>query len=130
VDADFVEASATLGAQSAMSVFVSSTAIVLILLLEPPHRIFTAWAPVSSDRRPTWLALGLFAAFAVVLVVPATREYFGLTAPDPPVLEIPGIALVLWFVTLSVALRYRVLERVLGLRPRPIPTAPTAPATP
>ena len=85
VDADFVEASATLGAQSAMSVFVSSTAIVLILLLEPPHRIFTAWAPVSSDRRPTWLALGLFAAFAVVLVVPATREYFGLTAPDPPV---------------------------------------------
>ncbi|WP_328310386.1 HAD-IC family P-type ATPase [Actinomycetospora sp. NBC_00405] len=127
VDADFVEASATLGAQSAMSVFVSSTAIVLILLLEPPHRIFTAWAPVSSDRRPTWLALGLFAAFAVVLVVPATREYFGLTAPDPPVVEIPAIALVLWFVTLSVALRYRVLERVLGLRPRPAPMAPTTP---
>ena len=123
VDADFVEASATLGAQSAMSVFVSSTAIVLILLLEPPHRIFTAWAPVSSDRRPTWLALGLFAAFAVVLVVPATREYFGLTAPDPPVVEIPAIALVLWFVTLSVVLRYRVLERVLGLRPRPAPEA-------
>jgi cation-transporting P-type ATPase E len=127
VDADFVEASATLGAQSAMSVFVSSTAIVLILLLEPPHRIFTAWAPVSSDRRPTWLALGLFAAFAVVLVVPATREYFGLTAPDPPVLEIPGIALVLWFVTLSVALRYRVLERVLGLRPQPASGAPATP---
>ncbi len=127
VDADFVEASATLGAQSAMSVFVSSTAIVLILLLEPPHRIFTTWAPVSSDRRPTWLALGLFAAFALVLVVPATREYFGLTAPDPPVVEIPAIALVLWFATLSVVLRYRVLERVLGLRPRPTPEAPATP---
>ena len=110
-----------------MSVFVSSTAFVLILLLEPPHRFFTAWAPVSSDRRPTWLALGLFAAFAVVLVVPATREYFGLTAPDPPVVEIPAIALVLWFVTLSVVLRYRVLERVLGLRPRPTPEAPATP---
>ena len=115
-DPTFVEASATLGAQSGLSVFVSTTAIVLILLLEPPHRIFTAWTSVSSDRRPTWLALGLFAAFAVVLLVPATREYFGLTAPDPPVLEIPGIALVLWFVTLSLALRYRVLERILGLR--------------
>ncbi|GAA4920104.1 cation-transporting ATPase E [Actinomycetospora succinea] len=115
VDADFVEASATLGAQSAMSVFVSTTAIVLILLLEPPHRLFTAWTPVSSDRRPTWLALGLFAAFAVVLIVPATREYFGLTAPDPPVIIYPAIALVLWFVTLSLVLRYRVLERVLGL---------------
>jgi hypothetical protein len=116
VDADFVEASATLGAQSGLSVFVSTTAIVLILLLEPPHRIFTAWAPVSADRRPTWLALGLFVVFLVVLVVPATREYFGLTAPDPPVLEIPGIALVLWFVTLSLALRFRVLERILGVR--------------
>ncbi|GAA4770437.1 hypothetical protein [Actinomycetospora chibensis] len=51
-DADFVEASATLGAQSAMSVFVSSTAIVLILLLEPQHRIFTAWAPVSTPEGP------------------------------------------------------------------------------
>jgi cation-transporting P-type ATPase E len=118
-DPDFVEASATLGAQSGLSVFVSTTAIVLILLLEPPHRLFTAWTPVSSDRRPTWLALGLFVAFAVVLIVPATRAYFGLTAPDPPVLEIPGIALVLWFVTLSLALRSRVLEQVLGLHPRP-----------
>jgi cation-transporting ATPase E len=80
------------------------------------HRIFTAWAPVSADRRPTWLALGLFGAFAVVLVVRATREYFGLTAPDPPVLGFPRIALVLWFGTLSLALRFRVLERILGLR--------------
>ena len=116
VDADFAEASATLGAQSAMSVFVSVTAMVLILLLEPPHKIFTAWRPVTGDRRPMWLALGLFLAFVVVLVVPATREYFGLTAPDPPVVEYPAIALVLWFVTLSLVLRYRVLERVLGLR--------------
>jgi cation-transporting P-type ATPase E len=118
VDADFAEASATLGAQSAMSVFVSTTAIVLILLLEPPHRIFTAWAPVSSDRRPTWLALGLVVAFVIVLIVPATREYFGLTAPDPPVVQFPAVALVLWFVTLSLALRYRLLERVLGLTVR------------
>ncbi|WP_285650107.1 HAD-IC family P-type ATPase [Actinomycetospora sp. NBRC 106375] len=119
VDADFAEASATLGAQSAMSVFVSVIAMVLILLLEPPHRIFTAWRPVSSDRRPTWLALGLFVAFVIVLIVPATREYFGLTAPDPPVVEFPAIGLVVWFVTLSLVLRHRVLERILGLRDRP-----------
>jgi len=118
-DPTFVEASATLGAQSGLSVFVSSTAIVLILLLEPPHRIFTAWAPVSDDRRPTWLALALFAAFAVVLLIPATQEYFGLTAPDPPVVEASAVALVAWFVVLGLALRFRVLERVLGLYPRP-----------
>jgi cation-transporting P-type ATPase E len=115
-DPNFVEASATLGAQSGLSVFVSSTAIVLILLLEPPHRIFTAWAPVSSDRRPTWLALGLFTAFAIVLLIPATQAYFGLTAPDPPVVETSAVGLAGWFVTLSLALRYQILERVLGLR--------------
>jgi hypothetical protein len=27
------------------------------------------------------------------------------------------VALVLWFITLSLALRYRVMERVLGLQP-------------
>ncbi|MCD2186346.1 HAD-IC family P-type ATPase [Actinomycetospora soli] len=116
-DPDFVTASATLGAQSGLSVFVSTTAIVLILLLEPPHRIFTAWRPVSDDRRPTWLALGLFVAFAVVLVVPATRSYFGLTAPDPPVLYVSGIALAAWFAVLTVTLRYRLLERAVGLTP-------------
>jgi cation-transporting ATPase E len=114
-DPSFITASATLGAQSGLSVFVSTTALVLILLLEPPHRIFTAWTGISPDRRPLWLALGLFVAFAVVLLVPFTRTYFGLTAPDPPVVEVPAIALVLWFVTVSLALRYRVLERVLGL---------------
>jgi cation-transporting P-type ATPase E len=116
VDANFVEASATLGAQSGLSVFVSTASFVLILLLQPPHRIFASWTAVTSDRRPLWMALGLFAAFVVVLIVPVTRTYFGLTAPDPPVVEVPGVAIVLWFVTLSLALRYRVLERVLGLR--------------
>ncbi|MFC5060892.1 HAD-IC family P-type ATPase [Actinomycetospora atypica] len=118
-DPDFVVASATLGAQSGLSVFVSTTAIVLILFLEPPHRIFTAWRPVSVDRRPTWLAIGLFAAFAVVLALPATQAYFGLTAPDPPVLWASGVALVGWFVVLTLALRYRLLERAIGLTPEP-----------
>jgi cation-transporting P-type ATPase E len=115
-DPTFVAASATLGAQSGLSVFVSTTAIVLILFLEPPHRFFSAWTTVSPDRRPTWLALGLLVAFAVVLIVPATRTYFGLTAPDPPVLEVPAVALLLWFVSVSLVLRHRVLERILGLR--------------
>ncbi|MCD2193015.1 HAD-IC family P-type ATPase [Actinomycetospora endophytica] len=115
VDADFVTASATLGAQSGLSMFVSVTAIVLILLLEPPARLFTAWAPVSPDRRPAWLAGGLFVALVVVLLVPATRSYFGLTAPDPPVVYMVVPAVVAWFVVLSLALRHRVLERLIGL---------------
>jgi cation-transporting ATPase E len=118
LDADFVEASAILRAQSGLSVFVSTTALILILLLEPPARIFAVCVPVTHDRRPTWLALTLFVAFVVVLLVPATRQYFGLTAPDPPVVKAAGIGVAVWFVALSLALRYRVLERILGLHPR------------
>ena len=114
-DPGFVIAAATIGAQSGLSVFVSATAILLILLLEPPHRVFTAWTGVSPDRRPLLLALALFAAFAVVLAVPVTRTYFGLTAPDPPVIYTVVPTVVLWFVTLSVVLRFGVLERILGL---------------
>ena len=127
-DPGFVAAAAALGGQSGLSVFVSTTAIVLILLLEPPHRIFTAWTGVSPDRRPTWLALGLFLVFVVVLLVPATRDYFGLTAPDPPVVLAAGVAVVLWFVAVSVALRHRVLERLLGLHPGSGPHPAPAPA--
>ncbi|NMO90703.1 HAD-IC family P-type ATPase [Actinomycetospora sp. TBRC 11914] len=116
VDADFVTASATLGAQSGLSMFVSVASILLILLLEPPARLFTAWAPVSPDRRPTWLAVGLFLALVVVLIVPATRSYFGLTAPDPPVVYAVVPTVVVWFVVVSLALRHRLLERLLGLR--------------
>jgi cation-transporting ATPase E len=117
VDADFVTASATLGAQSGLSMFVSVASIALILFLEPPARIFTAWAPVSPDRRPAWLALGLFVALVVVLIVPTTRNYFGLTAPDPPVVYAVVPTVVVWFVVLSLVLRHRILERVLGLSP-------------
>jgi len=127
VDANFVEASATLGAQSGLSVFVSTSALVLILLLEPPHRLFTAWTGVSPDRRPTWLALGLLVAFAVVLLVPATRTYFGLTAPDPPVVETAGVAIVGWFIVVSLALRHRLLERLLGVGADDRAPSPTEP---
>jgi cation-transporting ATPase E len=120
VDADFLTASATLGAQSGLSVFVSVTAFALILLLEPPARLFTAWVPVTDDRRPVLLAAGLFVAFALVLAFPVTQAYFGLTAPDPPVIWVAAPAVVLWFGTLSLVLRFQVLERTLGLlRPDP-----------
>lgn len=115
VDADFVDAAATLGGQTGLSIFVSVTAFILVLLLEPPIRLFTAWRPVVSDRRPTYLALGLLAAFVVVLVIPATSSYFGLTGPARPVVLVVVPAVVVWFLVLSAALRWRLLDRALGL---------------
>lgn len=125
-DADFVTASATIGAQTGLSTFVSLASFVLLLLLVPPFRLFAAWRAPTGDRRPALLVLGLTAALAVVLGVPALSGYFGLTDPDAPMLTAVLVALPLWFVTLSLAYRFRVLERLLGLDELPARADPAS----
>src|SRR3954463_2403609 len=81
VDADFVQTAATLGAQTGLSTFVSLASILLILFLEPPHRLFAAWTRTSPDKRPAVLVLALLGGLLAALVVPSLRDYFGLTRP-------------------------------------------------
>jgi len=114
-DADFTEASATIGAQTGLSTFICLASFLLILFLFPPHRFFAAWTPPTGDRRPTLLVIALLAVFAAVLFVPALYDYFGLTAGNSYVLAICLIAVALWFAALTAAYRIRLLDRVLGL---------------
>jgi cation-transporting ATPase E len=114
-DAGFTEAAATIGAQTGLSTYVSVAAFVLILFLEPPTRFFASWTAPSPDKRPAILVAGLVLVFAAVLFTPALSDYFGLTGPARPVFTTVLPALVLWFVALSAAYRFRLLDRVLGL---------------
>jgi cation-transporting P-type ATPase E len=124
-DADFAAASATIGAQTGLSTFVTFASFVLLLFLAPPARFFAAWTPPIRDRRPAVLVAVLVAAFVAVLFVPALWSYFGLTGPAFPVFRAVLIALVLWFATLTAAFRFRLLDRILGL---PTPSGSTQPA--
>jgi cation-transporting ATPase E len=114
-DVGFNEAAATIGAQTGLSTFVSYAAFLLILFLKPPNRFFAAWTRPDNDRRPALLVLGLVVVFTAGLLVPAFTDYFGLTEAVEPVVFAVLPALVLWFVLLSLAYRYRLLDRVLGL---------------
>ncbi len=114
-DTDFTEAAATIGAQTGLSTFVCLASFVLILFLAPPTRFFAAWTPPTDDRRPTVLVVVLVVAFVAVLFTPTLSNYFGLTGPAPPVFTAVLPALLLWFVALSAAYRYRLLDRILGL---------------
>ncbi len=113
-DADFAEASATIGAQTGLSTFVCLASFGLILLLQPPARIFAAWRDPVADKRPAVLVAALVVAFAAVLFTPVLSDYFGLTGPARPVFEVVLPAIGLWFVTVSLVLRFRVLDRLLG----------------
>ena len=118
-DVGFTEAAATIGAQTALSTFVSYAAFLLILFLRPPHRLFAAWTRPDGDRRPALLVAVLVVAFSAGLFLPWFTRYFGLTDAADPVFRTVVPALAVWFVLLSAAYRFRVLERLLGLSPSP-----------
>ena len=65
-DAEFVSASAAIGAQTGLSTFFCLASFVLILFLAPPTRFFAAWTRPTDDRRPTLLIGAFVAVFAAV----------------------------------------------------------------
>jgi cation-transporting ATPase E len=109
---------ATVLAQGSVSMFISWTACLLILFLEPPHRFFLGWrSEVSADKRPAWLALGLFILFTIIWSVDPLGYYFGiLVKPLPIQLIILGLVVV-WFFLVRTIWRLHLLERFLGLDP-------------
>jgi cation-transporting P-type ATPase E len=114
-DADFTTASATIGAQTGLSTFVTVASFGLILFLQPHTRFFASWTAPNPDRRPSILVLALLLAFVGVLYTPALSDYFGLTGPSRQMLVTVIPALVIWFAALSAAYRWRVLDRLLGV---------------
>ncbi|MCB1488639.1 MAG: HAD-IC family P-type ATPase [Bauldia sp.] len=114
--AEFAVASATIVAQSALSMFVTFTAFVLILFLAPPIRLFTGWVTeVSADKRPTIMAAALAIVFLVVLFTETLAEYFGLIAVGRGVYLSVVAVLPAWAALLLLNWRFRWFERFLGL---------------
>jgi cation-transporting P-type ATPase E len=118
-DVGFAEAAATIGAQTALSTFVSYAAFLLILFLKPPNRLLASWTRPDGDRRPAVLVAVLVVAFTGGLFVEPFTDYFGLTHAADPVFRTVLPALVLWFALLTAAYRFRLLERALGLQQLP-----------
>lgn len=114
VDDAFGDAAATIVAQTALSIFISYTAFLLIIFLEPPHRFFAGWTEISRDWRPTWLAVGLALVFTMVVSVPGLGAYFGLFRPGPPLVLGIGMALPVWFFTVRAIWRSRLFDRIFS----------------
>jgi cation-transporting ATPase E len=115
-DPNFSEAFGTIAAQGALSIFVTHTAFLLLLFLEPPIKFFTGWRKeASEDKRPALLALALLVIFQVFYFVPSMGTYFGLLEkPSGVYLRILGFV-VIWFFLLRTVWRMRLFERFLGL---------------
>ncbi len=115
VGEEFGEAAATIVAQTNLSIFVSLTAFVLILFLEPPLGMFTGWTTKSPDRRPALLALGLFVVFLVVILTPSLANYFGLLRAGGLERDAMLVTVPLWFLALRTTWRAKLFERFLSM---------------
>lgn len=102
------------------AVFISHTAFLLILFLEPPIRFFTGWRQeVSKDKRPGILAVLLILIFQVFHFVPAIGTYFGLLEKPPEVYAGILVLVVVWMFVIRTIWRHQLFERLLGLEREP-----------
>ncbi len=93
----------------------------LMLFLKPPTPFWVACEPLSGDWRYTWLALGLFMVYLLILAIPPVRSFFDLTLlAGQDYLFIMAIAL-LWIFGLRLTWQRKWLDRFLGLS-RPMKT--------
>lgn len=112
--ADFSNLAARLDAQTTLSVFLSLSALLLILFLEPPIQLLASWRPVSPDRRPAWLAIGLIILFISALNIPGVASYLGFLPPIFVSWAQLVVGLLVWMVGLSWLWRKRWVDKLLG----------------
>jgi cation-transporting ATPase E len=114
--AGYGNAVATVLAQGSVSMFISWTACLLLLFLEPPSRFFLGWrTEVSPDKRPAWLALALFLLFWVIWSYDPLGNYFGILVKPFFISAIIMGVVVVWFFVVRTVWRLHLFERFLGL---------------
>src|ERR671933_717009 len=107
---------ATVLAQGSLSMFISWTACLLLLFIEPPSRFFLGWrSEVSPDKRPAWLALGLFVLFLIIWSYAPLGYYFGILVKPLPVQAVILGLVVIWFFIMRTIWRLHLFERFLGV---------------
>jgi cation-transporting ATPase E len=104
-------------ARTAVTAFLVYAGLLLILFVEPPHPWLAVIEPVSPDRRPTWLAIGLAIGFLVVLLAPAFRDFFNLHPLGLREVAVVLLGLGGWTALVWIFWRGRFVDRFLGLPP-------------
>lgn len=112
---EFGLTAARIVAQTALSTFLTFSALLLLIFLEPPMAFFAGLRPVSPDWRPTLLALVLIVLFVISLYTPLVANYLGFVRLFRPVWRDVLVSLVVWFVGLWLLWRRRWLDRLLAV---------------
>ncbi len=102
-------------ARTALTAFLVYAGLLLILFVEPPIPWFAAAEPVTTDRRPAWLAVGLGIGFVVVLLLPFARAWFSFSVPVPRDVLLVLAAVVAWLLLVRTFWQRRLVGQFLGI---------------
>jgi cation-transporting ATPase E len=101
-------------AQTVLTSYLVYSGLFLILFVEPPIPWFAAAEPVTTDRRPALLAVGLAIGYAVVLQIPPLRDFFQLVGPGPREAGLVVLGVAAWLLLVRTFWTRRLVGRFLG----------------
>jgi cation-transporting ATPase E len=88
--------------------------LVLVLFAAPPGPWFAVVEEMDGDRRPAYLALAMVPIYAVILMVPALREFFGLRGMRGVDFGIIVVVVLVWMYVLRWVWEADVFDRFFG----------------
>jgi cation-transporting ATPase E len=103
-------------ARTALTTFTVLCGLVLIPFVEPPTQFWVGGDKLSGDKRPAVLAAALLALFAVIVLLPAARDFFELVLLRPLDYALIALAVVAWALTLRFIWRRELFEWWLGIK--------------
>lgn len=118
-DPEMVVRVARAGAQTVLVSFLVVVGLLAVVFVQPPSKWWAVISPLSPDRRPALLALGLFVAFVLVSSTLIPRRFFTLARLAPLEVALVAIGGLAWLLVVRFVWRHRLLERFLGLPVEP-----------
>jgi cation-transporting P-type ATPase E len=88
--------------------------LLLVLFAAPPGPWFAVVEEMDGDRRPAYLALVMVPIYAIVLTVPALREFFGMRGTLTVDFGIIVLVVLIWMYLLRWVWEAKIFDRFFG----------------
>ena len=105
---------ARMSAQTALTTFTLLCGILLIVFVEPPSKFWVGSHALRKDKRIVILALVMFIAYVLLLLIPPLRNLFALALLGFSDYLFIVLLVVLWIFAVRWAWRAHLLERFLS----------------
>lgn len=105
---------ARMSAQTALTTFTLLCGILLIVFVEPPSKFWVGSHALRRDKRIVILALVMFIAYVLLLLIPPLRNLFALELLGFSDYLFIALLVVLWVFAVRWAWRAHLLERFLS----------------